>query len=444
MNTPVAPMRTAAEAALLERFAALKSALPGAADVLRQREEAFALVQGSGLPHRRVEDWKYTDLRALMREAPPLAEQPSRDDVETALKAALPVPVEAARLTFINGHCVPRASDLARLPAGVSVVPLAEALAKGDAALQAMGSIAAAHTNTAYALNTAFMADGAVIRVAGDIGAAKPLLLRFINRGATAFATSPRVLVVMEEGASVTLVETHEGPDDVAYQSNGVVEIIGGDGAQVTHVRLNREGARALALSTLAVKLGAGANLKSLNVTTGASASRHQVFLTFAGEGAAANVNGATMIKGEQHADTTLVVDHAVPACNSRELFRTIIDDEATGVFQGKIIVRPKAQKSDGRMMSAAVLLSEAGTMNNKPELEIFADDVQCAHGATCGALDDDLLFYLMARGLPRSEAEALMVQAFLGEAMELVEHEQLREALNGIAEEWLRARAKA
>ena len=150
------------------------------------------------------------------------------------------------------------------------------------------------------------------------------------------------------------------------------------------------------------------------------------------------------MIKGEQHADTTLVVDHAVPACNSRELFRTIIDDEATGVFQGKIIVRPKAQKSDGRMMSAAVLLSEAGTMNNKPELEIFADDVQCAHGATCGALDDDLLFYLMARGLPRSEAEALMVQAFLGEAMELVEHEQLREALNGIAEEWLRARAKA
>ena len=158
-------------------------------------------------------------------------------------------------------------------------MPLAEALAKGDAALQAMGSIAAAHTNTAYALNTAFMADGAVIRVAGDIGAAKPLLLRFINRGATAFATSPRVLVVMEEGASVTLVETHEGPDDVAYQSNGVVEIIGGDGAQVTHVRLNREGARALALSTLAVKLGAGANLKSLNVTTGASASRHQVFL---------------------------------------------------------------------------------------------------------------------------------------------------------------------
>ena len=135
---------------------------------------------------------------------------------------------------------------------------------------------------------------------------------------------------------------------------------------------------------------------------TGAAASRHQVFLTFAGEHSKAHVNGATMLKGSQHADTTLVVDHAVPHCESRELFKTVIDGEATGVFQGKIIVRPHAQKTDGRMMSAALLLSEGGAMNNKPELEIFADDVQCAHGATCGELDEDLLFYLMARGLPQ------------------------------------------
>jgi Fe-S cluster assembly protein SufD len=444
MNTTVAPMRTAAETALLERFATLKRALPGAGDVLRQREEAFALLESEGLPHRRVEDWKYTDLRALMREAPPPAEPPSSRDIEAALKLASPSLIDAAKLTFINGHFIAKASDIARLPAGVSVVALNEALAKGDPALAQMGGIADARSNTAYALNTAFMADGAVIRVAGDIGAAKPLLLRFINHGKAAFATAPRVLVVVEDGASVTLVESHEGTDGLAYQSNAVVEIVGGDRAQVTHVRLNREGEGALALSTLAVKLGAGADLKSLNVTAGSSVSRHQVFLTFAGEGATANVNGATMIKGEQHADTTLVVDHAVPACESRELFKTIIDGEATGVFQGKIIVRPDAQKTDGRMMSAAVLLSETGTMNNKPELEIFADDVQCAHGATCGALDDDLLFYLMARGLPRPEAEALMVQAFVGEALELVDNEELREALGNIAEGWLRGRTKS
>jgi Fe-S cluster assembly protein SufD len=135
------------------------------------------------------------------------------------------------------------------------------------------------------------------------------------------------------------------------------------------------------------------------------------------------------------------VVDHAVPCCTSRELFKTVVDDEATGVFQGKIIVQPHAQKTDGRMMSAALLLAEGGTMNNKPELEIFADDVQCAHGATCGQLDEDLLFYLMARGLPRRDAESLMVQAFLGEALEVVEDEPLREALVGVVEAWLRAR---
>jgi Fe-S cluster assembly protein SufD len=148
------------------------------------------------------------------------------------------------------------------------------------------------------------------------------------------------------------------------------------------------------------------------------------------------------MINGREHADTTLVVEHAAPHCESRELFKTVIDGEATGVFQGKIIVQQKAQKTDGRMMSAALLLSEGGAMNNKPELEIFADDVQCGHGATCGQLDEDLLFYLMARGLPKAEAESLLVQAFLGEAIETVEHEGVREALIGTVEAWLRARA--
>ena len=148
------------------------------------------------------------------------------------------------------------------------------------------------------------------------------------------------------------------------------------------------------------------------------------------------------MLNGRQHADATLLVDHVVPHCESRELFKTVLDDDSTGVFQGKIVVRPEAQKTDGKMMSAALLLSDGATMNNKPELEIFADDVVCGHGATCGALDDDLLFYIMSRGLPKHEAEQLLIQAFLGEAIETVENESVHDALVGIVEGWLRARA--
>jgi Fe-S cluster assembly protein SufD len=305
-----------------------------------------------------------------------------------------------------------------------------------------MGAVPAASSNAAYALNAAFMTDGAVIHVGAGTTVERPIHLRFVNAGEAPFATATRVLVVAEVGATLTLVESHEGPDGIPYQTNGVVEIVAGDHTRVRHLRLNREGADALALSTLTAKLGAHVSFSSLNVVPGAAVSRHQVFLAFMGEHSTAQINGAAMLKGRQHADSTLVVTHAVPHCTSREMFRTVIDDEATGVFQGKIIVEPHAQKTDGRMMSAALLLADGGTMNNKPELEIFADDVQCAHGATCGQLDEDLLFYLMARGLPRREAESLMVQAFLGQALESVEDETLRAPLVAVVEDWLRARA--
>ena len=161
----------------------------------------------------------------------------------------------------------------------------------------------------------------------------------------------------------------------------------------------------------------------------------------FAGSGAHMGVRGASLLSGRRHADVTLFLDHAVPGCESRELFKTVLADAARGVFQGKITVRPDAQKTDGRMMSQALLLSDDAEMDNKPELEIFADDVQCAHGATCGELDEEQLFYLMARGLPRADAEALMVEAFLVEALDLIADDGLREALSALAGEWLRGR---
>ena len=435
-------VRTPAEEALVERFPAVKSSLPGGAAVLKMREAAFDLLARRGLPNRRVEEWKYTDLRGLMREAAPLAAKPTAAEMAAAFNSAAALAnVEALRIGFVNGHLAGELSDLDSARAGLEIVPLGDGLSAAHPLMKEMGPVDAARDNAAYALNTAFMNDGVAIRIAAGTIVDQPIHLRFVNQGSAAFATAARVLVVVEAGASVTLLETHEGAGKSAYQPNTAVDLVVRDGAMVRHVRVNAEGERALALSTLAAKLGARVSFDTVNVAVGSEAARHQVFLTFAGEHTTVRVNGATMLKGKQHSDTTLLVDHAVPHCDSKELFKTVIDDDATGVFQGKIIVRPAAQKTDGRMMSAALLLADGGTMNNKPELEIFADDVQCAHGATCGQLDEDLLFYLMARGLPKKEAESLMVQAFLGEAIEPIEHEGAREALVAVVERWLHAR---
>jgi Fe-S cluster assembly protein SufD len=169
--------------------------------------------------------------------------------------------------------------------------------------------------------------------------------------------------------------------------------------------------------------------------------TRNQLFVRCAGEGSTIGLRGANLLRSHQHSDTTLVLDHAVPGCNSREVFKSVLDDESRGVFQGKIIVRAGAQKSDARMMTNALLLSDAAEADNKPELEIFADDVQCGHGATAGALDENLKFYLMARGIPESEAESLLIQAFVGDAVEAVSHEGVKDALMAAVVRWLAER---
>ncbi len=436
----VAMMKTPAEESLGHAFDDLKTKLPGSVSM---RSEAFRLFQEKGLPHRRVEEFKYTDLRASLRDAAPFAKPLTSTEAREALNR---VPgafseVGVARLTFVNGRFVNDLSDVDDLPEGIVVATLPDALRNGDPALGEMGRVKGLSTNPVYALNTAFMSDGVVIRVQKGAAPSKPLHLRFVIDGDVA-ATATRCLVVLGDGASVVLLETHESIGSAAYQANDTVEIVAGDKASVSHIRLNAHNEATLALSTLGARLGSNVSFSSLNVVVGAKLSRHQIFCAYDGEHSTAHINGATMLRGNQHADTTLQVDHVKPHGVSRELFKTVIDDEATGVFQGKIIVEPHAQKTDGQMMSASLLLSEGGAMNNKPELEIFADDVLCAHGATCGQLDDDLLFYLMARGLPRKEAEALIVQAFLGEAVESVDHDEVRDALFEIIADWLKRRS--
>jgi len=442
MNAEIRPIKTAAETALAANFAAARCALPGAGAVAALREHAFRRFEVDGLPHRRVEEWKYTDLRALMRDAKPLAGVP---DAATKARAgsagaALAAAIEARRIMFVDGAFAPELSDLGGLESGLTIRSMAEALAKGDAQVAARIGKAVPTEDVAVALNTAFMGDGAVIRVAAGAALARPIHLVFVNAGGEGASVFTRSLVTVEKGARAMLVESHEGAGE--YQVNAALELEVGDGAHVDHIKITGAGAGALHISSLMAAIGAHARFNEFLFTTGAAVVRNQLFVRFAGEGTVAHIGGANLLRGRQHVDTTLIADHAVADCTSREVFKSVLDDEARGVFQGKIIVRPHAQKTDAKMATHALLLSEEAEADNKPELEIFADDVQCGHGATSGDLDEDLLFYLKARGIPAKQAEALLIQAFVGEAVEGIEHAGLRDALMDQVVAWLRQRA--
>jgi Fe-S cluster assembly protein SufD len=442
MNAEILPIKTAAETALAASFATARRALPGADSVAALREDAFRRFESEGLPHRRVEEWKYTDLRALMREARPLASPPDAAAKARAERAlATLVAIEARRIVFVDGAFVPEFSDLAALEAGLTIRSTAQALAAGDPHIAAHLGKVVPSDDVAVALNTALMGDGAVIHVAAGAALARPLHLVFVNAGGAPASVFVRSLAVIENGARAMLVETHVGVGASEHQVNAVLELKVGDQAHVDHVKITGEGAGALHVSSLMAAIGAHARFNEFLFTTGGAVVRNQVFVRFAGEGTIAGIRGASLLKSRQHADTTLVADHAVPDCTSREVFKSVLDGESRGVFQGKIIVRPRAQQTDAKMATHALLLSETAEADNKPELEIFADDVQCGHGATSGDLDEDLLFYLKARGIPGKEAEALLIQAFVGEAVEGIEHAGLRDALMESVAAWLETR---
>ena len=441
MSAEVRPIRTAAEQALAEAFAAQATARAGD-PLASRREAAFRRFAAEGLPHRRIEDWKYTDLRALMREAKSLAGPPDGAGIARAKNAGrLARGLEARRIVLVDGAFVPELSDLATLEPGLTIASMAQALAAGDKELVELVGTVAPTDDVAVALNTAFMGDGVVLRVADGVTLARPIHLVFAYTSGTPAAVFARSLIVVGNGARVTLIESHEGPDDLDYQVNNALELIIGDDARVDHVKIGTEGSRALHISTLMAALGARGEFNDLSFTTGGAVVRNQLHLRYVGEGAAATIAGANLIKGRQHVDTTMFVDHAVRGGTSRELFKSVLDGESHAVFQGKIVVRAGAQRTDARMMTRALLLSDAAEADNKPELEIFADDVQCGHGATAGALDRDLLFYLKARGIPPREAEALLIQAFVGEALETIAGDDLRGALAAAVAAWLEAR---
>jgi len=422
-------------------FAAARSRLPGAVPVADARAKAFEAYERTGLPHRRIEEWKYTDLRALVRDLLPLAPRPDAAALARAGAAlALAATEGAAKLVLVDGAFAPELSDLAALGEGVSVKPLREVLenvanpAAGDLLLSSA-------TDPMISLNAAMVTDGVIVTVADGKTLDRPIQIVHVATASAASAYT-RSHVKLGKGSRATLVESFVAAEGAnAYQVNDAVILWIGDGAGLSHVRLMMDAADAVNVSSAVITAGAKAKLNLFNMTGGGVVSRYQGFITLAGEGTDLSVNGINLLKGKQHGDTTLVVDHAVPHCTSRENFRAVVDDRGHSVFQGRIIVRPDAQKTDGKMMTRALLLSDEAEADNKPELEIFADDVTCGHGATSGALDEGLLFYLRARGLSEKEAQALLIQAFLGEAIEQIADDNLRDFVAAQAERWLETR---
>jgi Fe-S cluster assembly protein SufD len=423
-------------------FAVARDRLPGAAKVADLRRQAFEAYERAGLPHRRIEEWKYTDLRVMMREVLPPAAAPDAAALKRA-GAALKLHAIAGvrRLVLVDGVFAPKLSETGNLEKSLGIRTLREVLEAGDIALHAQ-LFTPENSDAMVALNSAMMTDGVVIEVADGATLTQPLHIVHLASGAQPAAMFTRSLLKIGKTASATLVESYISADGAkAYQVHDSLITAIGDGARLDHVRLIEDGREAFNISSSVVTLGANAHFNTFGMTSGSNVSRYQATIAFAGEGSRVETNGVNLLNGRQHADTTLFLDHAVPNCASREIFRAVVDDRGHSVFQGRIIVRPKAQKTDAKMMTRALLLSDEAEADNKPELEIFADDVTCGHGATTGALDESLLFYLRARGLSEKEAQALLIQAFVGEAIESIANDALRELAISAAERWLAAR---
>jgi Fe-S cluster assembly protein SufD len=394
---------SAGEAAFAPIFEQRKN--DGARDL---RETSWLAFLRQGLPSRRLESWHYTDLRGALRDFAP-----------SATEAAAHVESQTP-------------------PAGVTRKSLREALQALDEAT--LAALAPKIDDPAFALNGALMTDGVALFVPPGAKIAAPITLERRFSGAGLSVT--RSLIVVGAGAEVSIVEHAQADDKTGGFENDALILTLGEGAKVEHCLISEARTTgAASVTSFVATLAEGASLDSFALIEGGGLSRRQIFAKLAGAKARVRFNGAALLRGASFADTTLLIEHLAPEGSSRETFRSIIDDTATGVFQGKISVAREAQKTDGAMQSKALLLCDGATMNSKPELEIFADDVACGHGATCGRLDADQLFYLMARGIPKAPAEALLIEGFANEAFAELTSEALRETLAARVEAWLAAR---
>ena len=431
--TTLAPAEAYADACEAVRRTALA---PAAVVDLRRR--AFERFTALGVPTPRLEAWRFTNVAPIANTAFVLA-APAEREAAKADAAPHAVPGAGAGLTFINGRYVAPASDVSALPSGVEVLSLADVLASdaGEtrAAVEAHLASGAGIENEAFtALNTALLHDGAVVRVPANTVVEQPIQLLFVTSpppGGEPVMTHPRVLIVVGENAQVRIVESYGGGGQSPYLTNTVTEVIAGPNAVVDHYKLVRESLAAYHIASMHVRLDRAANFSSQVVTLGGAIVRNDVQALLDGEGVECTLNGLYLANGRRLIDNHTTIRHAKPHCSSHELYKGILDGQAHAVFNGKVIVEIDAQKTDAKQTNKALLLSEDAQINTKPELEIFADDVKCTHGATVGQLAADALFYLRARGLGLEHARSVLVHAFAGDVLNRIAIAPLRERLD-------------
>ena len=409
-------------AAFLARYEGLRSRLPGDPAA---REAAAELLRRVGLPSVRDEAWRYTSLR-------PLADAEFREALTSGGGELPAIPAwDGPRLVFENGRFQSHLSDI---PEILSFTRFAD-----DAQF---GSFANPEQQPVVALNTMLAEDGALLSVAAGVDAGSVLLVNLAaETEGRSIAFHPRHVIRLAEGARLTVVELALGRG--RYLHNPVTEVQVADGATLTHIRLQDEAQHAYHLATIFADVARAGFYDAFTLTLGSRVSRAEFHARLSGPGATVHLNAAQMLRGRQVGDVTTVVTHGAPLCASRQTVKNVLAGHARGVFQGRIEVDRVAQKTDGYQMSQALLLSSDAEMDTKPELQIFADDVKCSHGATVGELDEEQIFYLRSRGIPEPEARAMLIRAFLDDALSAVSHEAARALLEDAMGAWWQREAE-
>jgi Fe-S cluster assembly protein SufD len=408
--------------------------------LLRQR--GLERFQEAGFPTSRDEDWRFVNLAPLTTAKFRLAGDGPAVRPE-ALAAYRYPDTEAVLLVFVNGRFVPGLSDLDRVPPGVTVGSLA-ALAERHSSLLThhLGRYAHPEDSGFTALNTALLADGLLLHVARDVQVTEPFHALFVTTGDSAgLATHPRNLVVLESGARASVIESYAGLGDGPYFTNAVTEAVVGDGATLEYLKIQRESEQAFHVGTSHLRLGRDSRGSSHSVSFGAVLCRNNLDVVLDGPGVEAQMYGLYMGRDRQEIDNHTSLLHAHPNGSTREVYKGILDGHAHGVFNGKIYVTPIAQKTDAKQTNRALLLSEHARIDTKPQLEIFADDVKCTHGATVGALDQQASFYLKSRGIAGPLARKILTYAFAAEVLEEIPFPTVREALEAVVMARLEAR---
>ena len=400
------------------------------------RRSAFDRFTALGFPTTRDENWHFTSVTPIAERKFKPVKSGSLELTPTDIGALVIGDPQWHRLVFVNGRFERSLSTFHELPVDVTVATLADAIKETpEFVAERMGKLAAYQDASFTAMNTAFVTDGVVIHVPKGEVVDVPIHIVHINDAQSAgSAVYGRLLVVAEALSQVTIVESYACVGNPSYFTNAVAEIEVGNGAHVNHYKIQRESVESFHVGTVQVEQGRDSVYHSFSYAGGAALSRTNVYTRLAGDGAEARLNGLYMVDGSQHADHQTFVEHIAPGCASRELYKGILDGSSHGVFNGKVYVDPLAQKTDGKQTNHSLLLSDHARVDTKPQLEIFADDVKCTHGATVGRLDENALFYMKSRGIGADNARALLTYAFAAEVLETIELDALRDGLEALA----------